>query len=225
MMLLADAEDDLLGAHRSRGKHGPVEDQVRASCHQQAILPAVRFALGAVGDDHRGSMRCGGDRAPLESDWKARAAAPGETCAYQQLNQGVAALRQRAEPGHVLRPSLAPSRGVRASEQLRRAHRGSRRSTASWNEDLASARGSREPVRNRYPIATTTAITQNAWRVSSHADPASVPVPTPWRTAKGQAAYGSQCTSRHAAWPMNPRTRLVRTIASSSSNAIVPRPS
>ena len=70
-----------------------------------------------------------------------------------------------------------------------------------------------------------TALMHKIDSTRNQTDHASVPVPKPWITAIGHDPYASQWTARHAAGPMNPRRRLVTTIAASSSKAMVPRPS
>jgi len=51
---LVDHHERLPGTHEVRGKHGPVQDQVRLAGQQDLVLGARRLPLGAVGDDHRG---------------------------------------------------------------------------------------------------------------------------------------------------------------------------
>src|ERR1700694_4789673 len=114
-----------------------------------AILLAVRLAFRPIDDDDCRSLRSGCDGAPFEPDRKRCAAAPRKTGPNEHFDEGRSPLRHGAEPGDVIAESLWCKRRVRAREQPKRGHRGSRRSTADWKGDRASARGSREPVINR----------------------------------------------------------------------------
>ena len=146
---LADIEDDLICADRGRREQRPVEDEVGARGHQVAVLLAVRLAFRAVGDDDCRSARRG-DGAPLSADRKGCASSPGEVRAVEEVDQVTAASRQRAQPGIVSGDPLWSTRQLRPCEQPEpEAHLGSRRSTAAWNEDRASARGSRDRAASR----------------------------------------------------------------------------
>ncbi len=129
VVTLADVQDDLPGVHRGGAEESAVEDQVRARGHQQAVLLAVRLAFSAVDDDHRRRTRCRRDRPPLEADWKAGAASACQARVDEQLDEGVHALGERAEPAEMRGESFGTHGQLRSGEQPKTAHLASRRST------------------------------------------------------------------------------------------------
>ena len=61
----------------------------------------------------------------------------------------------------------------------------------------------------RQAVAPKAAATHAPSRSQDQTAPASLPVPMPWTSAIGQAAYVSQCTTRQARCPSELRIRLV----------------
>src|SRR6185312_10192769 len=99
----------------------------------------------------------------------------------------------------------AATKEVRSLDLLDDAHRGGRRSTAARNSARGVASGSREPNVMRTSAAKPTAATHAEVMPSIQADQVSVPVPRPWTTPIGHAAYVNQWIARQVRCPMKPR--------------------
>src|ERR1700687_3667220 len=200
---------------------------MRPSCHQQPIFLAARLTFGAVDEDHCRAW-CRSDRPPFQAHREIRTASPGQPAARDQVDERAVGIRERAQPADVFVESFGPSGKVAPRQQSKIepqiAHGDSLLWTAASNSARGPVKGSGEPATRRYTSAVATAPTQMTVRTKNHGDHVSVPVPRPWTTPSGHAAYVSQCTQRHAAWPIKPRTRLVATMASKSSKEMGPKP-
>jgi len=86
-MVGADVDDELVRADRVGGQESTIEDQVGTGSHDGPILAAMRFALGAVGDDHGRAGSPLGDGSPLGADRETRPATPEQTASLERPDQ------------------------------------------------------------------------------------------------------------------------------------------
>src|SRR5438270_5372744 len=186
VVAFAEVQDDAAGANGAGRDKGAVEGKVWARGHQDSVLLALRLTLGAVDDDDgiAGGPLC--HRAPLRRCRKARAAAAGQAGAFEQIDE--------SRPRH-----WDIAHRVRRVEQPHQ--RAWRRSTPARNVERCSASGSLGGDMRRTTPATATATTQPAVIASIHAEVVSVPVPIPWSTPTGHAAYVSQWIARQRRCP------------------------
>ncbi len=107
------------------------------------------------------------------------------------------------------------------------AYQSSRASGASRSADPAAIRapGQVEGSASRTITAATTAAVRASASTCIQPTRPSLPVPSAWTRAIGQAAYASQWNRRHVRKPKRPRRRLVMVSASSRSKATAPSPS
>src|ERR1700682_3943737 len=98
----ADVQDDSLCSHRLGGEEGAIEDQMRASGHEQPVLLAARLTFGAVDKDHSRPFGCG-YRSPFQAGRIIRATSPCQPAGRDEVDERASGGGQWAEPADVLR--------------------------------------------------------------------------------------------------------------------------
>src|SRR5438270_5817657 len=186
VVAFAQVQDDAARTQGARRYKGAVEYEVRARGHQDGVLLALGLALGTVDDDDSIAAGTLCHRAPLRRCRKASAAAACQAGAFEQIDE--------SRPRH-----WDIAHRVRRVEQAHQ--RAWRRSTPARNVERCSASGSLGGDMRRTTAATATAATQPAVIASIHAEVVSVPVPIPWSTPTGHAAYVSQWIARQRRCP------------------------
>jgi hypothetical protein len=189
---------------------------------------ACRWPEG--GSTPRAGAECGPDaREPLPCD-------PGHEGPRNSDEGGQAARRPRASRccwraphDDAVRSSDAgvPARAAQPVAAGPVAYQSSRASGASRSADPAAIRapGQVEGSASRTITAATTAAVRASASTCIQPTRPSLPVPSAWTRAIGQAAYASQWNRRHVRKPKRPRRKLVMVSASSRSKATAPSPS
>jgi hypothetical protein len=141
--VVGDADDDLLGVQRGRGKRRAVQHQVRAAGQDRLVLPGRRLALGRVDhDDRRQVLPAAGveHRAHLAGEREPGAAASAQVDAVGQADQLPRGQRREAAVHLLVGDQVQTAVLVEPGGDPRRADAGDRR-------DLVSAHAVTPPGR------------------------------------------------------------------------------
>ena len=185
----------ILRAPTARGRgHGAVEHEMRVDAQEQRVLVARGLALDAVGDDDR----AGAPRRPPRSFTARReagAAAPAQPARLDRRDERGALAAQGGQRGRSARGApraraRRPPAGA-AAERARRRRRGRRRRGRS-RRDPEAGREVLGRARRRLPAGAARRRRRRARcrarrSRASTPRPLSVPMPTPWSSATGQA--------------------------------------
>ena len=105
-MALADVDDHPTGPEHSCRDESPIEDQVRARAHEEAILLAPRLTFGAVDDDHRLAARALRHGLPLHRGGEGGAAAAGQAGPLQGTDEARPEIGDPSQASQMIRVRL-----------------------------------------------------------------------------------------------------------------------